>query len=173
MVGTSTEAARLHAIERWHLPHYMKDLEIAFTQTDGQMEVNVRDEGAPVLDLVVTDHDFEPITNLYHAFTVDGDDRFKANIFMEAPHSEHEEEGGSLTLHEHPDDCAPDHRRGPHVALPGTVVPGRAADVRAAGEDLSEARRVFVIFNPASGRGRGARRIATYHRLLEDRHAPA
>ncbi|MGD8322124.1 MAG: acetoacetate decarboxylase family protein [Gemmatimonadota bacterium] len=102
MVGTSTEAARLHAIERWHLPHYMKDLEIAFTQADGQMDVNVRDDGEPVLDVSVTDYAFGEAKNLYNAFTIEGDDRFKANIYMEAAHSEHEEERGSLTLHPHP-----------------------------------------------------------------------
>lgn len=102
IVGTSTEAARLHAIERWHLPHYMKDLEIVFTRTNGQAEVNVRDEGKPVLDMTVTQYGFEPSHNLYHAFTLDGDARFKANIHMEAPHSEHEEERGSLKLYEHP-----------------------------------------------------------------------
>lgn len=102
MVGTSTEASRLHAIERWHLPHYMKDLEIAFSEADGQMEVNVREGGAPVLDLTVTDYAFEPVKNLYNAFMIEGEGRYKANIYMEAPHSEHEEERGSLRLHEHP-----------------------------------------------------------------------
>ncbi|HSH75461.1 MAG TPA: diacylglycerol kinase family protein [Longimicrobiales bacterium] len=33
---------------------------------------------------------------------------------------------------------------------------------------MTEDRRHFVIFNPASGRGRGRRRIAGYRRLLED-----
>lgn len=102
MVGTSTEAARMHAIERWHLPHYMNDLEIAFTQTDGQMEVNVRDGSDPVLDLVVTEYEFEPTRNLYNSFMVGNHGRYKANIYMEAPHSEHEEERGALTLHPHP-----------------------------------------------------------------------
>ncbi len=101
IVGTSTEASRLHAIERWHLPHYMKDLDIGFEQSDGQMEVKVRDGGSPVVDLVVTEYEYEPVRYLYNAFMIDGDDRFKANIYMEAPHSEHEEEAGSLTLYEH------------------------------------------------------------------------
>jgi len=101
IVGTSTEASRLHAIERWHLPHYMKDLDIGFDQSDGQMQVKVRDDGSPVVDFVVTDYRYEPVQYLYHAFMIDGDDRFKANIYMEAPHSEHEEEAGSLTLYEH------------------------------------------------------------------------
>ena len=104
MVGTSTEASRLHAIERWHLPHYMKDVEISFTESELQMDVNVRDGEDAVLDFTVTKHDYLPSKNLYNAFTVEegGDGRFKANIYMEAHHSEHEEEGGSLTLYEHP-----------------------------------------------------------------------
>jgi diacylglycerol kinase (ATP) len=48
------------------------------------------------------------------------------------------------------------------------VVSGGRPDVRAPGDDLSEVRRTYVIFNPASGRGRGARRISEYRRLLEE-----
>jgi YegS/Rv2252/BmrU family lipid kinase len=47
------------------------------------------------------------------------------------------------------------------------VVSVRVADVRAPGALLTRGRRHFVIFNPASGRGRGRRRIETYRRLLE------
>lgn len=100
-VGTSTESSRLHAIERWRLPHYMKDVEMSFNESDGEMEVNVRDGDRPVLDLVITAHEFHPSKNLYNSFMVDGEERFKANVYMEAPHSEHEEERGSLTLYEH------------------------------------------------------------------------
>lgn len=101
MVGTSTEAARLHAIERWHLPHYMKDVQMDFAVSDDKVSLTVKDDGAPVLDMVVHEYGFSPVKNLYNAFTVDGPDRFKANIEMKAPHSEHEEELGSLTLYEH------------------------------------------------------------------------
>ena len=102
MVGTSTEASRLHAIERWHLPHYMKDLDITFEQTDDEMLVSVQDEGVPVLDLTVSQYEFARTQNIYTAFTIDRDERYKVNIYMEAEHSEHEEERGSLVLHEHP-----------------------------------------------------------------------
>ncbi len=47
------------------------------------------------------------------------------------------------------------------------MVPDGHADLRAAGELLTATRRHFVIFNPASGRGRGLRRLAGYRRLLE------
>ena len=65
------------------------------------MDVRVRDEDGPILDLMVTQHEYRPSKNMYNAFTVDGDARFKANIYMEGPHSEHEEENGSLTLYRH------------------------------------------------------------------------
>ena len=48
------------------------------------------------------------------------------------------------------------------------MVQERDADIRAAGELLTEGRRHFVILNPAAGRRRGRRRLATYRRLLEE-----
>jgi hypothetical protein len=33
---------------------------------------------------------------------MNGSSRYKVNIYMEGPHSEHEEERGELTLHSHP-----------------------------------------------------------------------
>lgn len=102
MVGTSTEASREHAIERWRLPHYMKDVAIGFDPRNGEMRVTVDDDGAPVLEAVITDYEFSPARNLYECFTVDPVHRYRVNIDMVAAHSEHEEERGSLTLYEHP-----------------------------------------------------------------------
>jgi hypothetical protein len=102
MLATSTEAAREHAIERWSLPHYMQDLDFSFEEANGQMKVSVLDDGGPVLECTINEHSFEPMVNPYHCFMVNGDDRLKVNIFMEAPHSQHEEETGQLVLYEHP-----------------------------------------------------------------------
>jgi hypothetical protein len=102
MLATSTEAARNHAIERWHLPHFMKDVDLSFQSEDGRMTVGVFDEGSPILELTVSEHSFEPVVNPYHCFMMNGDDRLKVNIFMDAEHAEHEEETGTLVLHEHP-----------------------------------------------------------------------
>ena len=66
------------------------------------MEVRVRDDGEPVLDLIVTEYEAEPARNQYCVFTVGDGDSYKVNIYMEAPHSEHEEERGELTLYDHP-----------------------------------------------------------------------
>lgn len=102
MVGTSTKAAREHAIERWRLPHYMKDIQVRFDRDGSELSVNVTDDGAPILDLTVTEFDRGASANSYMCFTVDPEERYKVNILMEADHAEHEEETGSLTLYEHP-----------------------------------------------------------------------
>lgn len=101
MVGTTTDASREHAIERWHLPHYMKSIDIDLEPSEKMMTVSVRDAGRPVLDMTVTSHEFRPVRDLYNSFMIDGEDRYKVNIYMEGPHAEHEEERGTLTLHEH------------------------------------------------------------------------
>lgn len=102
MVGTDTPESRAHAIERWHLPHYMEDLTFDCRESEDRMEVKVTDQGRPVLDLTVTDFGAHPAKNLYNCFMADADGRYKVNIFMEGPHSEHEEEEGHLKLYEHP-----------------------------------------------------------------------
>lgn len=104
VVGTSTAAAREHAIERWHLPHHSRDLGFRFQEDESRIGLAVHEGGDSVLELVVSAHEFQPAVNPYHAFTVDGTSGtpYKVNIFMEAPHSEHEAERGKLELYEHP-----------------------------------------------------------------------
>lgn len=103
MVATSTTAARLRAIQRWHLPHHMSNLDFAFHCDDDSIGVRVTDGGTPALELTVTRHEFAPAANLYHLFTTEAgaDKRFKVNVTMRAPHSEHEAERGRLTLFDH------------------------------------------------------------------------
>lgn len=104
VVATSTEAARAHAIERWHLPHYSQDLDFLFQEEDSQIKLVVRERSHPVLELEVFAHAFRKVVNPYHAFTVAeaSGTPYKVNIFMDAPHMEHEAERGHLTLHDHP-----------------------------------------------------------------------
>lgn len=48
------------------------------------------------------------------------------------------------------------------------MVPGRGSDLRGGGADLSQSRRVLVIFNPAADGGRGIKRIPRYLELLRE-----
>lgn len=103
MVATSTETSRQHAIDRWRLPHYMKDVLCSFDHDGDEMTVTVTDDGQPVLEMTVTEFGTRTTAgHNYTCFTVDPEERYKVNILMEAEHSEHEEESGELTLHAHP-----------------------------------------------------------------------
>ncbi len=103
VVGTSTEASPAQAIERWHRPHYAADLDVGLRETESRIGLCLSGGRDPILGLEVTAHTFDDAVNRYHAFTVDevSGTPYKVNIFMGAPHSEHEAEGGSLTLHDH------------------------------------------------------------------------
>ena len=102
LVATTTAAARAHAIERWHLPHWMSDVEIDFEPGPGRLTARVRADGAPVADLTITEHSWSPVSHLYQSFMRDGDQTYLAHITMEGKQSEHEDEKGALKLYDHP-----------------------------------------------------------------------
>ena len=102
LVGTTTKAARDHAIERWHLPHWMDDVEVAFERQGKVIHARVRVDGSPVAELTITDHSWSPVSHLYQAFMKDEHGAYLASITMEGQQSEHEEEAGRIRLFEHP-----------------------------------------------------------------------
>jgi hypothetical protein len=101
LVATTTKAARDHAIERWHLPHWMEDVAIRFTPAGNRLSVNVDADGAPVAEMTVGDYSWSPVSHLYQSFMRDGDKSYLANITMEGEQSEHEEETGHVRLYDH------------------------------------------------------------------------
>lgn len=100
-VATTTRAAREHAIERWHLPHWMDDVEVAFEPGEGKLTARVRAEGSPAVELTITDHSWTPVSQLFQSFQQDEGGRYLANIVFEGEQSEHEEETGRIKLHDH------------------------------------------------------------------------
>jgi hypothetical protein len=101
-VATTTKVARDHAIERWHLPHWMEDVEMSFSHEGRGVTAKVAAGGAPVAELTISDHSWTPVSHLYQSFMRDGDAAFLANIIMEGEQSEHEEETGRVKLYDHP-----------------------------------------------------------------------
>ena len=99
-VATTTKAARDHAIERWHLPHWMEDVEVAFERGDRRLTARVSAAGALALEMTVTDHSWQRVSHLYQSFQQDEGGKYLANILFEGEKSEHEEETGSLVLHD-------------------------------------------------------------------------
>jgi len=102
LVGTTTKTARDHAIERWHLPHWMEDVDVRFDRQGKAVTARVEVDGSPVADLTITDHSWNPVSHLYQAFMKDDRGAYLASITMEGQQSEHEEETGRIQLHEHP-----------------------------------------------------------------------
>jgi hypothetical protein len=102
MLATTTAAARTHAIERWHLPHYMKDVSIDFECSGKKVMVKVRDSGKPILDLSVSEHAWTKTDDLYQSFMIRDAERFKVDVRMNGRFTQHEEETGDLTLYDHP-----------------------------------------------------------------------
>lgn len=101
VVGTTTPASRDHAISTWHLPHWMEDVDIQIASGEGRIEARVTAGGAPVADLAVVEHSWEPVRHLYQSFMLENDELYVADIMMEGIQSEHEDEAGHLHLHEH------------------------------------------------------------------------
>jgi hypothetical protein len=102
LVATTTKAARDHAIERWHLPHWMEDVGVLFQHQGRTITASVAAEGTPVAELTITDYSWQKVSHLYQSFMKDDEGAYLANITMEGSQSEHEEETGRLKLHEHP-----------------------------------------------------------------------
>ncbi|MEE8463508.1 MAG: acetoacetate decarboxylase family protein [Gammaproteobacteria bacterium] len=102
VVGTSTPESRAHALERWHLPHHMADIEIDFSEENGSLTVAVREGDTPIVDFTVTEHEWAIVDHLYQCNMKDDSGRYKVDIHMQGNFCEHEEERGSLTLHDHP-----------------------------------------------------------------------
>jgi hypothetical protein len=101
-VATTTHAAREHAIDRWHLPHWMDDVEVDLLREGRKITAKVKAEGSPAMDLAVTDYSWAPVSHLYQSFQRDESGSYLANILFEGEKSEHEEETGCLLLQDHP-----------------------------------------------------------------------
>lgn len=102
LVATTTSAARNHAIERWHLPHWMEDVQMSFIPGSGSLTTKVSLGGSPIADLTVTEHSWASVTQLYQAFMKDDSGDYMARMTFDGIQSEHENETGSIKLYDHP-----------------------------------------------------------------------
>jgi hypothetical protein len=103
-VATTTKAARQHAMERWHLPHWMDDVETELEPGDDgkSLTARVKADGTLALEMTITDHSWDEVSHLYQSFQQDDGGKYMCNILFEGEKSEHEEETGRIKLHDHP-----------------------------------------------------------------------
>lgn len=102
-VATTSAASRQHAIERWHLPHWMDDVESELEPSDDgkSLTARVKAEGSLALEMTITDHSWDQVSHLYQSFQQDDGGKYMCNILFEGEKSEHEEETGKIELHDH------------------------------------------------------------------------
>jgi hypothetical protein len=101
LVGTTTKDSREHAIARWHLPHFMHDIDMAFHVGEREIKVAASQGGAPILDLHITDYQWEPVEHFYQAYMHDAAGSYMATMALQGAFSENEEERGGITIHPH------------------------------------------------------------------------
>jgi hypothetical protein len=101
LVGTTTKDSREHAIARWHLPHFMADIEMGFTIEANDIKVAASHGGSPILDLHITDYQWHPVEHHYQAFMHDTTGSYMASMALRGAFSENEEERGSIELYPH------------------------------------------------------------------------
>ncbi len=101
-VATTTAAARAHAIDRWRLPHWPEDVAVRLERSAGQITAKVCADGETAMQLTVTDHTWNEVRHLYQSFEKDETGLYVANMLFEGTLSEHEEETGTLVLHDCP-----------------------------------------------------------------------
>lgn len=105
VVASSSREARDHAIDLWHLPHFMEDITLEFsTSPDGQTisgKVSCH-KGEPIVELSVSQTGaWRPMYQLYQSFQGDDSGSYMGIMDMQGQLSEHEEGTGSVRLHEH------------------------------------------------------------------------
>jgi hypothetical protein len=98
-LGTTTAESRRHAIERWHLPHYMQDISIAWGRGDGHITINATDRGEPIVEMTITEHEWSTVEHPYQAFMYDDEGAYTSTIVMAGQFSENEEERGGIVIH--------------------------------------------------------------------------
>jgi hypothetical protein len=98
-LATTTRESREHAIERWHLPHYMKDIDLRWDRGDGHITIHATERGQPIVDMTITEFEWSRVEHRYQAFMHDEDGFYSSTIVMAGQFSENEEEKGGIVIH--------------------------------------------------------------------------
>ena len=100
--ATSSEASRKHRSGLLRIPHFEQDIDAQFIEKATEVRVGIWSDGAPVVDLTVTAHEWQDTTHLLHTFMMDGEQRLKSDLQISGRYTVHEQERGRMTLHAHP-----------------------------------------------------------------------
>jgi hypothetical protein len=100
--GTNRPEPRQLASAHLHLPHWTEDVQIDVAREGRIGRGTVAAGGETVLELTVSDYAWSPVSHLYQCFAKDATGAYLAEIRAQGQFSDHQEETGSLRLHDHP-----------------------------------------------------------------------
>lgn len=105
VVASSSQEARDHAIDLWHLPHFNEDIYIEFTEYPGGKGISGTvycHKNQPIVTLSVSDSGaWNPVYQLYQSFQYDESGGYMGVMDMRGSLSEHEENTGTVRLFNH------------------------------------------------------------------------
>ena len=102
LAATSSEEARRIKADRFHFPYHEQSIDAQFIETDEQIRIRVFGAEQPILDLSVTQGDWETTTHLLQGFMMNGEERLRTALQISGDYTVHENEGGRMTLFPHP-----------------------------------------------------------------------
>ncbi|MDE3003648.1 MAG: hypothetical protein OXU39_00610 [Gemmatimonadota bacterium] len=102
LAATSSEEARRIKADRFHFPYHEQSIDAQFIETDEQIRIRVFGAEQPILDLSVTQGDWETTTHLLQGFMMNGEERLRTTLQISGDYTVHENEGGRMTLFPHP-----------------------------------------------------------------------
>jgi hypothetical protein len=104
-IASTHDAARRHAVDLWHLPHFMEDIRIDFREAADGCQVCgtvLADDGELILEMTVSHSGkWAQTSQLYQSFQRDQSGAYMGTLMLEGELGEHERGTGSLRLHPH------------------------------------------------------------------------
>jgi hypothetical protein len=104
-IASTHDAARRHAIDLWHLPHFMEDIRIDFQEAEDGRQASgtvLTDGDEPILELTVSHSGkWAQTSQLYQSFQRDESGDYMGTLMMDGELSEHERGTGSLSFAPH------------------------------------------------------------------------
>ncbi|HRI62521.1 MAG TPA: hypothetical protein PK228_22425 [Saprospiraceae bacterium] len=105
VVASSSKEARDHAINLWHLPHFMEDIALEFSTSPDGCSITGKvycHKDQPIVELTVSQTGiWKPMYQLYQSFQGDDSGAYIGIMDMQGQLSEHEEGTGTVRLHDH------------------------------------------------------------------------
>jgi hypothetical protein len=102
LVATNNAMVRQVAGSMFHLPHWNEDVTIDLAKSGTSITGTVTSGAETVVELTVSEYEWEPTDYVYQCFTKDATGAYVGNIHVKGELSEHEEETGKLVLQDHP-----------------------------------------------------------------------